>query len=50
MIITSMGVKPLPLELILEIMLYLFIDVRGKPHKQFEALSKVCRVRQLVFD
>jgi hypothetical protein len=45
-----MGVKSLPLELILEIMLYVFIDVRGKPHKQFEALSTVCRVNKLVFD
>ncbi|KIM31014.1 hypothetical protein M408DRAFT_40894, partial [Serendipita vermifera MAFF 305830] len=34
----------LPLELVLEILLYLFIDIRGKPHKRFASLSLVCKM------
>ncbi|KAG8876018.1 hypothetical protein FRC20_002582 [Serendipita sp. 405] len=36
-------VQQLPLELVLEIMLYVFIDAQGKPHKQFQHFSLVCR-------
>ncbi|KAG8798169.1 hypothetical protein FRC17_007546 [Serendipita sp. 399] len=37
------SVQQLPLELVLEIMLYVFIDTQGKPHKYFQHFSLVCK-------
>lgn len=39
------GAPPLPLELVLEIMLYVYMEARGKPHRVFQKFSLVCKVR-----
>lgn len=41
------GGQPLPIELVLEIMLYLYVDSREKPHRYFHNLSLVCKARIL---
>ncbi|PVF99094.1 hypothetical protein CPB86DRAFT_814227 [Serendipita vermifera] len=37
------SIQSLPLEILLEIMLYVFIGARGKPHQNFQHFSLVCK-------
>lgn len=38
------GEQLLPIELVLEIMLYVYTEARAEPHKYFQHLSLVCKV------
>jgi hypothetical protein len=38
------GRLPLPIELVLEILLYAYTEARDQPHKSFQHLSLVCKV------
>ena len=38
------NLQTLPVELVLEILLYVFVNIRGRPDKQLEILSRVCKV------